>query len=206
MTPPGRGAYLRAVSDEEFKALFPKTDAALARLTAEQAKLTAEQAKVAAERQRTERVLRELGRQIGGLSNKFGSYTEGLTHNSLRNILQKDLGMETILHEVEISRGSRNAEYDMLGFRNGKRPEAVLVEIKSHLGERELQQTLKKLKQFFTFFPEHKGKRLRGLIAAVHLPKGMAERVLQAGLYLASGADDNFKLLKPPRGFKPAAF
>ena len=54
--------------------------------------------------------------------------------------------------------------------------------------------------------PEHKGKKLRGLIAAVELPREMAHRAANLGLYLAQASDENFKLMPPPPGFKPAAF
>ena len=38
--------------------------------------------------QETDRQIRELGKQIGGLGNKFGSFTEGLALPSMQKILQ----------------------------------------------------------------------------------------------------------------------
>jgi hypothetical protein len=73
---------------------------------------------------------------------------------------------------------------------NGQKQEVVLVAIKSNFDERELQQTLRKLREFFTFMPEHKGKTLRGLIAAVALPEAMARRAVKVGLYLAQASDE----------------
>ncbi|MBI4326766.1 MAG: DUF3782 domain-containing protein [Chloroflexi bacterium] len=153
----------------------------------------------------TEKAIREVNKQIGGLANKFGSFTEGLARTSLARILRQ-LGMDVIIPHAKVHKGSRNEEYDMLGWSNGQKQEVILVEIKSNLDERDLQQTLRKLKQFFTFMPEHKGKTLRGLIAAVDLPEAMSRRAAQLGLYLAQASDENFKLVPPPKGFKPAAF
>jgi hypothetical protein len=34
----------------------------------------------------------------------------------------------------------------------------------------------------------------------------MADRVHHEGLYLATASDENFKLTKPPRGFRPKVF
>jgi hypothetical protein len=154
----------------------------------------------------TEKTVRETNQQIGGLANKFGSFTEGLARTSLTRILRRNLRVENIAKHVRLHKGNRNEEYDMLGWSNGDRQEVILVEIKSNLDERELQQMLRKLKDFFTFMPEHKGKKLRGLIAAVELPEAMARRGAQLGLYLAQASDENFKLVAPPKGFKPAAF
>lgn len=154
----------------------------------------------------TEKAIREVNKQIGGLANKFGSFTEGLARTSLARILQREFHVENIAKHVRLHKGNRNEEYDMLGWSNGQKQEVILVEIKSHLDERDLQQTLRKLKEFFTFMPEHKGKILRGLIAAVELPEAMARRAAQLGLYLAQASDENFKLIPPPKGFKPAAF
>jgi len=153
----------------------------------------------------TEKAIREVNKQIGGLANKFGSFTEGLARTSLARILRR-LGMDVIVPHAKVRKGNRNEEYDMLGWSNGQRQEVIVVEIKSNLNERELQQTLRKLRDFFTFMPEHKGKTLRGLIAAVELPEAMVRRGTKLGLYLAQASDENFRLVPPPRGFKPATF
>ena len=47
---------------------------------------------------------------------------------------------------------------------------------------------------------------LYGIISAVDVRGALADRVMHEGLYLATAGDENFKLVKPPRGFKPKAF
>ena len=154
----------------------------------------------------TDRQFRELGRQIGGLSNKFGSFTEGLAYRSCKRILREHFGVEETAHEVEIERADgRNGEYDMLGIANGSRNELVVVEIKSHLRERDIEQMLEKLRRLPEILPRYRGMRIRGLMAAVYLPKGIQEKVAASGLYLATGADENFIFMEPPAGFSPAS-
>ncbi len=58
---------------------------------------------------------------------------------------------------------------------------------------------------FPKFFPEHKDKELRGLVAAVDLPQQLAQRVLRVGLYLARIRDDTF-VLDVPDDFEPRSF
>ena len=158
-------------------------------------------------REETDRQLRDVNRQVGGLSNKFGSFTEGLAYRSCKRILKEHFRMEQTLHEVEVERpNGQNEEYDMLGVANGRHNEVVVVEIKSQLRERDLEQTLDKLRRVPEFMPQYKHMKIHGMIAAVYLPKGMQEKVEAAGLYLATGADENFTLLPPSSGFQPKPF
>src|SRR5262245_3126052 len=48
----------------------------------------------------TDRFLKEVGKQIGGLGDKFGSFTEGLALPSMTRILREDFGMDVIAPRV----------------------------------------------------------------------------------------------------------
>lgn len=164
-------------------------------------------AELAEKQKKTARFLREIGQQIGGLNSQFGSFTEGLAFGSCRRILRERFGLEAVLPNVEVRRpDGRNQEYDLIGSTNGARNEAVVVEIKSPLRERDLEKFQQKLRELPEFLPEFRGKTIRGLIAAVQVPQNLAGKVAAAGLYLATGADDNFELVPPPPGFQPAEF
>lgn len=155
----------------------------------------------------TDRQIAETNRQIGGLSTKFGSFTEGLAYRSCKRILREMFGMEQTALEIEVERADgQSEEYNLLGVANGDRNEVIMVEIKSHLRDRDLEQTIRKLQRLPEFLPRYQGMKIHGLIAAVYLPKGMEEKVAKAGLYLATGADENFELLPLPPGFRPRDF
>ncbi len=158
------------------------------------------------ERQReTDRQLRELGKQIGGLGNKFGSFTEGLALPSMEKILRCRFGVDTVAPSVRVSRGDRHLELDVLAYANGAVNAAYVVEVKSHLREEHIQQLLEILEQFADWFPEHRGKQLYGILAAVHIPQALRPRVLEQGLYLAHIHDDLFEL-EVPNDFQPHRF
>ncbi|MDG4549094.1 MAG: DUF3782 domain-containing protein [Candidatus Contendobacter sp.] len=180
---------------EEVWALFRETDRKLKEL--------AEEAK---ESQReTDRQLRELGKQIGGLGNKFGSFTERLALPSMEKILRRRFGVDTIAPSVRVSRGGQPLELDVLAYANGEVNTAYMVEVKSHLREEHIQQLLEILEQFAVWFPEHRDKRLYGILAAVHIPQALRPRVLEQGLYLAHIHDDLFEL-EVPDDFQPRRF
>jgi hypothetical protein len=98
-----------------------------------------------------------------------------------------------------------NEEHDLLGVANGSQNELVVVKIKSHVRERDLGKLLEKRRRVPQFLPQHRDMTVRGKLAAVYHPKGMSERIEAAGLFLATGADENFTMVPPSPGFRPAS-
>jgi hypothetical protein len=152
----------------------------------------------------TDRRLRELGQQIGGLGGKFGSFTEGMALPSVEKILRERFGMDVIHSGVETQNVDQSLELDAVGW-SRSRDEVYVVEIKSHLRVEVLKQMKKALQQFHHFFPGHEGKKVYGVLAAVHIPKTLCEKILDEGLYLARIHDSQFEL-QVPDGFRPRAF
>ncbi|NJM11101.1 MAG: DUF3782 domain-containing protein [Synechococcaceae cyanobacterium SM1_2_3] len=155
--------------------------------------------------QETDRFLKEIGKQIGGLGNKFGSFTEGLALPSMEKILYRRFGVDTVSPSVRVSRNGKHLEIDVLAYANGSLNSAYVVEVKSHLREESVQQLLDILEHFAEWFPEHSGKKLYGILAAVHIPESLRQRVLEQGLYLAQIQDDLFEL-QIPDDFQPRRF
>jgi len=153
----------------------------------------------------TDRKIQELGRQIGGLGNKFGSFTEGLVMPSMERLLRQRFGMTSFAPRIRVRQGDDEIELDLLSYANGELNSAYVVEIKSHLEERAIFQMLTLLERFPRFFPEHRGKALYGILAYIQGSKEVRQKVLDAGLYLASIHDETFHL-EVPRGFAPRRF
>jgi hypothetical protein len=161
----------------------------------QQQKATAQQQKENAEQQKaTDRQLKELGKQIGGLGAKFGSFTEGLALPSMETILGQQFGMEVISPSVRVSKGGQHMEIDVLAYANGELNTAYIVEVKSHAREDSITQLKSILQRFRNFFPEHKDKRLYGILASVDLSNELREKILQEGLYVARIHDQVFEL------------
>jgi len=146
-----------------------------------------------------DRQLEELGRQIGGLGNKFGTFTEGLAGASMRRILFDTFHVDSVASILHRRRkdGGRECEADMLGWSNGTDNRVIVVEIKSQLTLRDLDQLEALLLRLGEFFPEHRGKTAEGLVAAVGISDAMEAEVLRRGLHLAKSSDENFTLADP---------
>jgi len=153
----------------------------------------------------TDRQLKELGKQIGGLGSKFGSFTEGLALPSMEKILRQRFGMEVISPSVRASKGGNHIEIDVLAYVNGNLNIAYVVEVKSHAREDSITQLKSILQRFRTFFPEHKDKRLYGILASVDMSPELRQKTLQEGFYVARIHDQVFEL-DTPENFQPQSY
>jgi len=149
--------------------------------------------------------MKELSKQIGGLGNKFGSFTEGMAFPSMEKLLRKKLGMTAVMQRAKSNVNGEELEIDILAYANTDLNIAYIVEVKSHLKERDLDQVLKIMQQFPSAFPEHQNKTIYGIVATVDGSTEMKKKVIEAGLYLAIIHDEHFKL-KVPKNFKPKNF
>jgi hypothetical protein len=154
---------------------------------------------------KTDRQIKELGKQIGGLGEKFGSFTEGLALPSMEKILRQRFGMEVVSPSVRVTKEGRHLEIDVLSYADGAVKAAYLVEVKSHLREEAIAQLKQILLRFREFFPEHRDKRLYGILAAVDISSELRERVLREGFYVARIRDQIFAL-DVPDDFEPKTY
>jgi hypothetical protein len=150
----------------------------------------------------TDRQLKELGKQIGGLGQKFGSFTEGLALPSMEKILRHRFQMEVISPSVRVSKHGQHMEIDVLAYTNGEINAVYVVEVKSHGRSEAIEQLITLLSRFRDYFPEHRDKKVFGILAVVDLPASVREQVLQAGLYVARIHDEVFEL-DVPDDFQP---
>lgn len=149
--------------------------------------------------------MKELGKQIGGLGEKFGGFTEGLALPSMQAILYERFKMEVVSPSVRASKRGEHLEIDVLAYANGDINEAYVVEAKSHAREEAIPQLQRILERFRAFFPEHKDKKLFGILAAVDMGVGLREQVLRAGFYIAQIRGDVFRL-DIPTDFEPKVY
>ena len=188
------------MTDEELKKLVAslaisqaKTDEELKKLVAS---LAISQAKTDEQIKATNKQIEATNKQIGGLHNKFGLYVEALAFPSIERILSHKFGTDSF--STRCKRSNKEGvlmEVDAIAFSNSRTNQVFMIEIKSLLNQDGLTQTLKNLKRFKQFFPEHKDKELFGVLVYTDTkPAGFEQKVLKHGLYLAHVSDDLFEL------------
>ncbi|MCU0424460.1 MAG: DUF3782 domain-containing protein [Candidatus Kapabacteria bacterium] len=160
-------------------------------------------AEAAEDSRRLKQRLDELGKQLGGLGNKFGSFTEGLLLPSVEGILRRQFGVTDFYMRLKSYHGDQMQELDGFGFVNGANI-GFIIEVKSHLDNRAITQAQEQLRRFGHFHPQYKSMKLYGIIAAVDAVSEEQRRaVWNAGLYLVTVHDDVAEMPSPPQGFVP---
>ncbi len=197
-------AELTAAQKETDKQL-KETDLLLKEVSQQQKENAQQIKETDRQQQKTDKQLKELGQQIGGLGAKFGSFTEGLALPSMETILRQRFGMEVVSPSVRVSKDGQHLEIDVLAYTNGELNTAYIVEVKSHAREESITQLKSILQRFRRFFPEHKDKKLYGILAAVHVSPELREKILQEGFYVARIHDQVFEL-DIPDNFQPQTY
>ena len=160
---------------------------------------------ILASRRETDRLITSLERRLGEIGNAFGLYTESMFRPSIKRILRERFGMTVIIAPQVFQLNGSEYEVDVVGHAGAAGDEVYLAEIKSQLREDGIHQILEHLRRFPQAFPEHRGKRVFGILAAVTIPDHLRLQALKQGLYLATIKDDVFEL-STPEDFVPRAF
>ncbi len=153
-------------------------------------------------RREADRRLNFLGKQIGGLGNKFGAFTEGMAFPSLEKILTEGLGMTVVAPSIKGRLNGGSIEIDVLGY---SADAVYVVEVKSHLKEEAIAKLEAKIDQLTTFFPEHRGKKIYGILAGVAIVSEAERHALRKGFYVARINGEIFEMTVP-ENFQPKAF
>ncbi len=194
---------------EELQAIVAQsildTQAFKAQLAASQEASDRRAAEAEKRSQEIDRQLKELGKQIGGLGNKFGSFTEGLALPSVETLLFDHFNIDEFHKRWKKRIGDKRIEIDGLGLVNGARNEGYVVEVKSHLDMRAVEQVLEIMHNVRTYFPAFADKTFYAMIAAADIHDDAFQAAVKEGLYVVGFADE-LMTFSMPEGFIPKAF
>jgi hypothetical protein len=155
--------------------------------------------------QSIDRGVEELRREVGRITNKFGDYSESLCQPSLIRTLRERFHMTAIAPRYRAYHNGHAIEVDLLAHANNQINEVYVAEIKTHLRQDGIEQILEHLRVFPEYFPEHRGKRLYGILAAIDAPPELRKKVIREGLYLMLISGEVLEM-QVPDDFEPRAF
>ena len=152
--------------------------------------------------------IRELGKQIGGAHNRWGKIVEELVTGDLTAIIRTHLNGEAHRLSTRVHDDERTWEIDILAT-NGDI--AVPAEVKTTLTKDDIDKFVSHiLKRFTTLLPDHKHKRIYGVIAFVKVvgnESAVIEHALSQGLLIVKAMHGTNKVLNAkdfvPRDFCP---
>lgn len=153
----------------------------------------------------SDKLVKKLAEEMGWFGNSWGRFTEGLFTPSLDRILLKDFGLDTVAHRVWHKHDDSIMEIDVLGYSNGGKNTAVVVEIKSRLRDGDIKDFLATLKKFPKVYTEHKDKKILGVMAAVTISVEQRAKLEKNGIYVVLISDDVFRVVSGKK-FEPKDF
>lgn len=153
---------------------------------------------------KTEKVIENLGKQIGNLTDGWGRFVEGIVEPSVHKCFKPfGIDIKTTSMNLQSHVDGKTLEVDILATGKLKREKVVLfIEVKSSLGIRDIQRCERELAQFFNFFDEYKGYKLLAAVAGVRFHKHAKEYAMKRGFYVLAPSDEVMVVLNKPN-FKP---
>ncbi len=158
---------------------------------------------VLASRKDFDRVVRGLRRDVGNLGNALGGYTESLLRPPLERLLRERFGMRLFHAPLHLKSAGEGLEIDLLGHAKDI-PEVYAVEIKSKLRPGDFDQLFEHLRKLPLLVPEHRGKKLFGMLAALEIDDQLRALANRNGSDPAGRKDDSVELSSPDE-FEPHA-
>ena len=157
----------------------------------EERQLIAEQemASLRASIAKTEKLVAETNKQVGGLTSRWGEFVENLIKPAAARIFREqgiDVHYTAMRVRGDDDRGSM--EIDIL-VENGN--EIVAIEVKSHLEVRNVKRFLEVLARFKEAFPKYKNYKVYGAVAGIKIDEKADEYATQEGLFLIEPAGDS---------------
>ena len=157
----------------------------------EERQLIAEQemASLRASIAKTEKLVAETNKQVGGLTSRWAEFVENLIKPAAARIFREQ-GIDvhyTAMHvKGDNDRGSM--EIDILVENSN---EIVAIEVKSHLEIRNVKRFLEVLARFKEAFPKYKNYKVYGAVAGIKIDEKADEYATQEGLFLIEPAGDS---------------
>lgn len=162
------------------------------------------------ERQKTEHQFREtdrkiqaVNRQIGKLGNRLGEFVEWqIRPAAVRLFQERGIEVHELYTEVSVQRENEGLEIDLLVVND---TEAILIEVKSKLSQKDVDEHLERLAKFKQFMPRYREVKALGAVAAMIVPQDVARYAYRQGLFVLAQSGESVIILNDAQ-FQPKAW
>ena len=147
---------------------------------------------------------RKINRLEGIMGMQWGRLIEALVKPSCLHLFQeRGIDVHHVYERVKAPVGGETMEIDIL-LENGQ--EVVVIEIKSVLRVRDVQDFLRDLESFFHFFPQYKGYKVYGAITGLEMLEEASRYAYKQGLFVLAVEGEGLVQMKNDTKFRPKDF
>jgi len=148
----------------------------------------------------TDKQINRVSKQIGELGNRLGEFVEWQVRPAVVRLFQ-ERGID--VHEfhpgISVRRENEGLEIDLLVVND---TDAILVEVKSKLTQRDVDEHLQRLAKFKRLMPRFRDVKALGAVAAMVVPDEVASYAYRQGLFVLVQSGENVIILNDAE-FKP---
>ena len=150
--------------------------------------------------QETDRQIKQVNQQIGKLGNRLGEFVEWQVRPSAVRLFQdRGIDVHELQSDVAVKREDGGLEIDLLVVNE---TEVVLVEVKSKLSQKDVDEHLERLDKFKRLMPRYENMRALGAVAAMVVTDEVANYAYSKGLFVLTQSGENMTILNSPQ-FQP---
>lgn len=143
--------------------------------------------------QKTDRQIKQVNQQIGKLGNRLGEFVEWQVRPSAVGLFQeRGIDVHELQSDVAVKREDEGLEIDLLVVND---TEVVLVEVKSKLTQRDVDEHLERLEKFKRLMPRYRHMRALGAVAAMIVTDEVANYAYNQGLFVLTQSGENMTIL-----------
>ena len=141
----------------------------------------------------TDKQINRVSKQIGELGNRLGEFVEWQVRPAVVRLFQ-ERGID--VHEfhpgISVKRNNEGLEIDLLVVND---TDAILVEVKSKLTQRDVDEHLQRLAKFKRLMPRFRDVKALGAVAAMIVPNEVASYACRQGLFVLVQSGENVIIL-----------
>ncbi|AVQ71118.1 DUF3782 domain-containing protein [Microcystis aeruginosa KW] len=178
---------------EEIRAILKQLAQSQQELSQSQQELSQAQKETDKQIKETDKQINRVSKQIGELGNRLGEFVEWQVRPAVVRLFQ-ERGID--VHEfhpgISVKRDNEGLEIDLLVVND---TDAILVEVKSKLTQRDVDEHLQRLAKFKRLMPRFRDVKALGAVAAMIVPNEVASYACRQGLFVLVQSGENVIIL-----------
>ena len=178
---------------EDIRAILKELAQSQQELSQSQQELSQAQKETDKQIKETDKQINRVSQQIGELGNRLGEFVEWQVRPAVVRLFQ-ERGID--VHEfhpgISVKRDNEGLEIDLLVVND---TDAILVEVKSKLTQRDVDEHLQRLAKFKRLMPRFRDVKALGAVAAMIVPDEVASYGCRQGLFVLVQSGENVIIL-----------
>jgi hypothetical protein len=148
----------------------------------------------------TDKQINRVSKQIGELGNRLGEFVEYQVRPAVVRLFQeRGIDVYEFHPGLSVTRDHEGLEIDLLVVND---TDAILVEVKSKLTQRDVDEHLQRLAKFKRLMPRFRDVKALGAVAAMVVPDKVVSYAYRQGLFVLVQSGENVIILNDAE-FKP---